>query len=218
VPVRSSDLGHHLALKDPEVLPTVLCHNGSDATPGEIFDACIGIDERKIEPLCQHFAHTAFASTAQTGQNDIHRLHLLHVDPNTLEVLPEAWIGFRHTPRLLNPDAREPRPSHTKTHCHAVIVIGRDLRAMQRLRMTIDLQTVRKFGHLRTEFPEFSSEGPQAIGFLHAQIGDVRDTRFALTECGKYGHSHGSIGQGIEVNGSEGLELRRTCYLQALSA
>jgi hypothetical protein len=64
VSVRNSDLGHHLALKGPEVLPTVLCHNGSDATPGEFFDACIGIDERKIEPLCQHFAHTAFASTA----------------------------------------------------------------------------------------------------------------------------------------------------------
>src|SRR4029453_6726021 len=55
VPVRSSDLGHHLALKGPEVLPTALCHNSSDATPGELFDACIGIDERKIEPLCQHF-------------------------------------------------------------------------------------------------------------------------------------------------------------------
>jgi hypothetical protein len=128
--VRSSNLGHYLTLKCPEVLPTVLGHNGSNATPGEFFDACIGINERKIEPLCQHFAHTAFACTAQTSQNDIHRLHLLHVDSNTLEVLPEAWIGFRHTPRLLNPDARKPRPSHTKTHCHTVIIVGRDLCTM----------------------------------------------------------------------------------------
>src|SRR5262249_3668341 len=105
---------------------------------------------------------------AQTGQNDVHRLHLLHMDPNTLEVLPEAWISFRHTPRLLNPDARKPRSSHTKTHRHTVIVVGRDLCAMYRLSMAIDLQTVGEFCHLHTEFTEFSSEGPQAIGFLHA--------------------------------------------------
>ena len=218
VPVRSSDLEHHLALKGPEVLPTVLCHNSSNTTPGEIFDACIGIDERKIESLCQHFAHTAFASTTQTGQDDIHRSHLLHVNPNALEVIPEAWIGFRHTPWLLNPDTWEPCPSHTKTHRHAVIVVGRDLCAMQHLGMAIDLQTIREFGHLHPEFAEFSGEGPQAIGFLQPQIGHVRDTRFALTERSQYGYSHSGIGQGIEVNGSKGPKLCRPCYLQALSA
>jgi hypothetical protein len=70
--------------KGTEVLPTVLCHDVSDATTGELFDEGIGIDERKTEPLCQHFAHTAFASTAQTCQNHIHCSHLLHVDANAL--------------------------------------------------------------------------------------------------------------------------------------
>src|SRR5690242_1086346 len=40
VPVRSRNLAHNLALKGPEVLPTVLCHNASDATPSEFFEAC----------------------------------------------------------------------------------------------------------------------------------------------------------------------------------
>src|SRR5207249_4746450 len=113
------------------------------------------------------------------------------MDPNALEVLPEAWIGFRHTSWLLNPDARKPRSGHTKTHRHAVIVVGGDLRAMQRLWMTIDLQTVRQFRHLHTEFTEFSGEGPQTISFLHAQVGHVRDPRFTLTEGGKHGYGHG---------------------------
>src|SRR5262249_47614912 len=141
---------------------------------------------------------------------------LLHVDPNTLEIFPEAWIGFRHTRWLLNPDAGETRPGHTKTHRHAMIVVGRYLCTMECLWITIDLQTVRELGDQHTEFTKFSGEGLQTIGFLHAQIGHVRDTRFTLTESGKHSYGHGGIGQSIEVNGAEGPELCRTGYLQAL--
>ena len=90
---------------------------------------------------------------------------------------------------------------------------------MQRLRMTPLICKPSGNSVTTHRVSEFSGEGPQAIGFLHAQIGHVRDTRFRPDRTRQSTATvMAASGEACEVNGSEWPELRRTCYLQALSA
>ena len=92
VSVQSCNQGHHLAFKSPEVLPAVLCYNRSNAATGECFNACIGIDKRKLEALCQHFAHATFPSTAQTGQND--KAEACFEEATRISTLSETYLNY----------------------------------------------------------------------------------------------------------------------------
>ena len=97
------------------------------------------------------------------------------------EFLEKIGKCFLHARRILDFYSRHLQSQNGKTHRHAMVVVGFDLRAVQFRR--INRERIAFFDDFRAAFGEFGSQGDDAFAFLDAEAGEIRKSQKRLTHA-----------------------------------